>query len=501
MTVTPDLIASLVLKEFDRLPAKRKPVVRDNGLREWVPLSGIVAEEGGGKLTCLALATGMKCLPSSKLSQARGNALHDWHAETLAIRAFNRFVLDECHALSSGTKATSGFIRRRECSPQIVDDGQGVDASWHEQPFTWREDVRLHMYCSEAPCGDASMELTMASQVDATPWLIPTIQDENKNKAKDTELPAAPSSATSQPPQDAETHLPGRAYFSQLGIVRRKPARGDAPPTLSKSCSDKLSLHQCTSLLSSLTSLLVAPDHAYVSTLVLPASQYSASGCLRAFSDGSSLSLAEGVKACRMAPLKDIHGRWAGGYRFSPFSVQTTDLEFRFSRRSPPSPDSRHPANAHETKPTKMTPSPLSAAKTSSGQEETTLNGVLQGHKLSNSNSNSNSTTHADVGLRAASFASRRRLWMLAVEIADLLSADRIQYALGCGSPDLADTEEEEGGATRSEIHHAKTYAAVKSSPLLHPRRTVKEDARALALKGWVRNQGDEDFVLGLRYY
>ncbi|KAI1185334.1 hypothetical protein F5B17DRAFT_408401 [Nemania serpens] len=44
MTVKSDLIASLVQREFDRLPSKRKPVLRDNGLREWVPLSGIVAE-------------------------------------------------------------------------------------------------------------------------------------------------------------------------------------------------------------------------------------------------------------------------------------------------------------------------------------------------------------------------------------------------------------------------------------------------------------------------
>jgi hypothetical protein len=32
------------LEEFRKLPAKRKPTVRDNGLREWVPLSGIVVK-------------------------------------------------------------------------------------------------------------------------------------------------------------------------------------------------------------------------------------------------------------------------------------------------------------------------------------------------------------------------------------------------------------------------------------------------------------------------
>jgi len=37
-----DEIAALVLQQFDRLPAKFKPAVRDNGIHEWVPLCGIV---------------------------------------------------------------------------------------------------------------------------------------------------------------------------------------------------------------------------------------------------------------------------------------------------------------------------------------------------------------------------------------------------------------------------------------------------------------------------
>lgn len=44
MAADADDIASAVLKQFGRLPAKRKPAVRDNGLREWVPLSGIVVK-------------------------------------------------------------------------------------------------------------------------------------------------------------------------------------------------------------------------------------------------------------------------------------------------------------------------------------------------------------------------------------------------------------------------------------------------------------------------
>jgi tRNA-specific adenosine deaminase 1 len=51
-----DLIAEVVLRQYEKLPSKRKPAVRDNGRHEWVPLSGIVADCGDGRLQCLALA-------------------------------------------------------------------------------------------------------------------------------------------------------------------------------------------------------------------------------------------------------------------------------------------------------------------------------------------------------------------------------------------------------------------------------------------------------------
>jgi hypothetical protein len=44
MDVSGDDIADVVLKQFDVLPAKAKPLVRGGGVREWVPLSGIVAQ-------------------------------------------------------------------------------------------------------------------------------------------------------------------------------------------------------------------------------------------------------------------------------------------------------------------------------------------------------------------------------------------------------------------------------------------------------------------------
>jgi tRNA-specific adenosine deaminase 1 len=85
----------------------------------------------------------MKCLPASKIPEANGTVLHDWHAEIVALRSINRFLLEECRSIELSKDQTSKYVRRRR-----VDE---ITQS-NFQPFTIREDVRLHMYCSEAPC-------------------------------------------------------------------------------------------------------------------------------------------------------------------------------------------------------------------------------------------------------------------------------------------------------------------------------------------------------------
>jgi len=80
----------------------------------------------------------MKCLPASKLSVANGVGIHDWHAEVLAMRAFNRFLLDECQRIMHNGQ-DSEILRR-------------ADSDMSRAPFQVKEEVRLHMYCSEAPC-------------------------------------------------------------------------------------------------------------------------------------------------------------------------------------------------------------------------------------------------------------------------------------------------------------------------------------------------------------
>jgi len=136
----------------------------------------------------------MKCLPSSKIPQARGFVLHDWHAEILAIRGFNAFLIQECHSLASTPGSTSPYIRHRVSHE--ISDSRGL------QPFTLHESLKIQMYCSEAPCGDASMELVMSAQRDSTPW---PVQKEDHDE------------------DNLGASLNGRGYFSELGRVRRKP--------------------------------------------------------------------------------------------------------------------------------------------------------------------------------------------------------------------------------------------------------------------------------------
>ena len=137
----------------------------------------------------------MKCLPANqKALLDSGTVLHDWHAEILAIRAFNHFLLQEAYSLASSPTHISCVLRRKNAE-------ESDPPSSISQPYTIHEDLKIMMYCSEAPCGDASMELVMEAQEDATPWPV------------------------NPPPENGAQPLLGRGSFSQLGVVRRKPCK------------------------------------------------------------------------------------------------------------------------------------------------------------------------------------------------------------------------------------------------------------------------------------
>ena len=139
--------------------------------------------------------TGSKCLPASLVPRTNGNILHDWHAEIIAIRAFNHFLITQSKLSTIQGNDSAQYVRRRDIHELTTSS---------PQPFTIKDDVKIHMYCSEAPCGDASMELIAAAQDDNTSWERPTVVNE--------------ADGSLNKPQ-----LLGRKYFSEKGVVRRKP--------------------------------------------------------------------------------------------------------------------------------------------------------------------------------------------------------------------------------------------------------------------------------------
>lgn len=249
------------------------------------------------------------------------------------------------------------------------------------------------------------MELTMSSQRDATPWVMPSI--------------------SSNP-----TLLHGRGYFANLGVVRTKPGRADSPPTLSKSCSDKLALRQAVSTLLSPVSLLVAPDNAYIASLVLGKHEYSDTACRRAFGEDG-----------RMA---DVKGRdWGNGYAFRPFRVWTTDVEFPFSKREA----------MRKTK--NMTVgSNISAVWVKHRGAETLVGGVLQGRKQFS-------------GAKGASMLCKAQIWKRVSEVAGLVGLQAVEKAVW-----------------------VEVYGRLKEGNTMVSRNKAKEETRN-ALGGWTRNGGD----------
>ncbi|KAF2758098.1 hypothetical protein EJ05DRAFT_500616 [Pseudovirgaria hyperparasitica] len=415
MPFTPDEIADCVLEAFGKLPNKAKPRPTENGRREWVPLAGIVATRKGKVLGCLSLATGMKCLPHVHMPKCQGKILHDCHAEVLAIRAFNHLLLQSVSALIDELNR-NGTIRGN--SVLLACRTENTVNSLHPQPFAIQDDIELHMYCSEAPCGDASMELTMDSQHDATPW-------------------AAPESSEEPP-----LALNGRGHFSQLGVVRRKPGRADAPPTHSKSCTDKLAMKQCTSLLSAQTFIFISPRNAYLKSIVLPVSQINNKSMTRAFS-------ASGRMAPILTPLDHFK---PSGFSFRPFTIMPTKREFQHSRRVAPADE-------------KLVPSNLCAVRAGK-LDELIVNGSIQGFKKGD--------------IRSVSRLSRHKMKCAAIEAAFWYVGDDDSRPR---CPDLFLTKDS-----------WKTYRKFKKDDAFKLRRKLKDQVKDKALKGWIVNDGDDDW-------
>ena len=238
----------IALAVFDTFAGLRKgkPNQRSNGKQEWTVLASVVAikEDEDNKCIPITLATGVKTIPEKARMYSAGTIVHDLHAEILALRLFNLYLLEEAMGFPGEdiTETSANGMRR-------IKDG-----------------VKLALLITEPPCGDASMTYVRDKLDDSTDWddkntraeknpkeCESIYKDEHHDKEDKLNYVERP---TKKFKLDLSTLLHrGRHLINQVGIVRTKPGRKDSPVSYSKSCSDKLCLKQLTGITNAFTSL------------------------------------------------------------------------------------------------------------------------------------------------------------------------------------------------------------------------------------------------------
>lgn len=241
-------IAECVVSTFNKLPSHGKPATRSNNTKEWTVLASIVALIDD-EVVPICLSTGVKTLPEKVRTYSGGLMVHDLHAEILAFRLFNWYLLDEC----SRESGSSILVERTE-----------------EGTFKIKDRIKLALFITEPPCGDSSMSYIINEFQDQTVW----------NSGGDVKDSADDMPSTLKRKKVTR----GRQNIDNLGIVRTKPGRLDSPISLSKSCSDKICMKQLTGLTNAITSSLF-PQGIYLEYLVLDLAKFSQVDMNRCFKE------------------------------------------------------------------------------------------------------------------------------------------------------------------------------------------------------------------------
>ncbi|KAM6430052.1 tRNA-specific adenosine deaminase 1 isoform 3-T5 [Liasis olivaceus] len=287
-----DGVAARCYRHYEaRLPRQGKP--GGGGGREWTGLAAVLRaerEEGGGtppgeaerqagagvpgprrpalpphRVACfppaavkevVAMGTGTKCIGRSEMRET-GDVLNDSHAEVVAKRSFQRYLLHQLWLAAVGQE------------PSIFTPGT-EKGKWVLKPH-----ISFVFFTSHTPCGDGSIIPVM--EMDAQPCLllspakVPSdlrAQETFKSETEETVASSSPkrprmdasdstnnfnisadpfrgtqivdlhrTGAKCVPGEAADSRRPGIEYHT-TGLLRIKPGRG--AQTASMSCSDKL---------------------------------------------------------------------------------------------------------------------------------------------------------------------------------------------------------------------------------------------------------------------
>ncbi|XP_070244785.1 tRNA-specific adenosine deaminase 1 isoform X9 [Bos mutus] len=370
---TADEIARLCYEHYgSRLPKQGKPEPN----REWTLLAAVVKIQPTADQACdrsdgpvqvtkevVSMGTGTKCIGQSKMRKS-GDILNDSHAEVIARRSFQRYLLHQLH-LAAALKEDSIFLPGSQ---------RGL---WKLRP-----DLLFVFFSSHTPCGDASI-IPMLEFEDqpccpvSRDWASnPSVETsdnleapEDKRKCEDPESPVTKkmrleprtpggtahrqsfgsqergpnppnvsssnltaeelASVTGMTPSGAQvvdvyrtgakcvpgeagdSGQPGAAYH-RVGLLRVKPGRGDR--TRSMSCSDKLARWN---ILGCQGALLMhfLEEPIYLSAVVIGKCPYSQEAMQRALIRRSRISKVELFRSFQKLLSSISEDKWPDSLR------------------------------------------------------------------------------------------------------------------------------------------------------------------------------------------
>ena len=245
-------VAENVTDEVLQLYFSKNGVITKNGKpdkekNEFTLLAGFVVEEIDGNgfvcgkantsssFRCVALGTGTKCIPNAK-RRKDGCVLCDSHAEVVARRALVKWMHEEISKASTSTVVSpqkSVFVREAQT-----------------EMFRLKENVKLHFFISQPPCGDASV--FKAKEKEEEEEVMITVREVTKRKGlKRMKMGGVTNgqpgvtgakmvALSDDGKDDAKYKVDAEFGVSEQETCRCriKPGRGDL--TSSMSCSDKI---------------------------------------------------------------------------------------------------------------------------------------------------------------------------------------------------------------------------------------------------------------------